>query len=95
MTQPLSPELQIACEIYHQNINKRPVWFTKLVEYFAGTFTREEVSHHLDTLTDWMIIEGGYGETVKGRAGYCFSIDLDHGGHMIPELYEKYWKDTR
>jgi hypothetical protein len=57
---------------------------------------RLEVSNALDTLSDWMIITGEYGETTKGRAGYCFCIDTKDGGdNRIEKLYEQHWKDAR
>jgi hypothetical protein len=89
----LSTELKVACEIYRYNLAKKPIWFTKLVEVFDGVISKQDISHALDTCTDWMIIHGHYDNLENGRAGYVYEIDLNSGGHGIPDLYEKYWKN--
>jgi predicted transcriptional regulator len=81
----------VACEIYYYNQLKEPIWFTKLVKSLERHMDKTAVSCALDTLTDWMIIYGEYGETENGRAGYLWFVDND----AIKELYEKYWRDAR
>ena len=97
MTQSkLSHELKVACEIWHYNELKEPIWFSKLVESLSRHMDKIVVSRSIDTLTDWMIVYGEYGETEKGRAGYCLYIDTHDGGdYRIRDLYEKYWKAER
>ena len=92
----LSKELKVACEIWHYNTLKKPIWFTRLVESLAWCMTKNEVSASLDTLTDWLVIYGEYGATDKGRAGYNYHIDTkDDGDFRVRDLYERYWKDVR
>jgi len=43
----LSIDLIIACEIYHNNTNGQPVWFTRLCEVFEGLISKNDVNHHL------------------------------------------------
>lgn len=88
---PLSSELKVACEIYRMNIEKKPVWYGKLVELLDGTVNKETVSQALDTLSDWLIVRGHYGPLGDGRAGYLWEIEPD-SVHVIRPLYEKYWK---
>ena len=93
-TKPVSSELFVAMMIYHiTEIKKEPVWFSKLVDSLQDYMTKNIVSESLDTLTDWIIIDGEYGPTDKGRAGYLYHIDTkDDGDFRIKELYDKYWK---
>ena len=49
------------------------------------------VSNALDTLTDWGIIDGEYGETENGRAGYLYRIDMERHG-TIKALFEELWQ---
>jgi hypothetical protein len=96
MTQHLSSELKVACEIWHYNQLNEPIHFTKLVESMAKYMDKQTVSHALDTLCDWMIIYGEYGPTEKGRAGRVWYVDTHDGGdYRIRDLYEKYWKVER
>lgn len=93
---PLSSELKVACEIWHYNVLKQPIWFSKLVSSLAWCVDKNTVSESLDTLTDWVIIYGEYGATEKGRAGYNYYVDThDSGDSRIRDLYEKYWRDVR
>lgn len=90
----LSSDLQVACEIYHLTQNGGRAWFSKLVETLEGTLDKHQISRAIDTLTDWMIIYGEYGETTKGRASYCYFIDKV-AKRKIKELYETYWIDDK
>lgn len=95
-TSRLSTELKVACEIWHYNQLKEPIWFTKLVESLSCCMSKIEVSRSLDVLQDWLIIAGEYAETEKGHAGYCWYVDTHDGGDFrIRDLYEKYWKGER
>ncbi len=87
----IANELKVACEIYYHNINNIPIWYSKLVEEFDGYLSKDIISHSLDTLTDWGIAYGEYGETENGRAGYRWYIDKD-SMWVIEDLYEKYYK---
>jgi len=85
----LSTDLIVACEIYRMTVvNGERVWFTKLVETLKDKMSKNVVSHAMDTLCDWMLIYGEYGETENGRAGRLFLIDDDHK-HRIKDLYDK------
>ena len=92
-TQPVSSELFVAMMIYHvTDIKKERVWFSKLVELVKDYMDKITVSHSINTLCDWMIIYGEYGETEKGRAGRLWFIETHDGGdYTIKELYDKYW----
>lgn len=87
----LSSELKVACQIYQFNLQKEPVWFGKLVDSLKDVMPKNMVSAAVDTLTDWMIVEGHYGATEKGRAGYLFQVSDSHC-HRIRALYEEHWK---
>ena len=63
----LSKELIVACEIYHFNFHLERIWFTKLCDFLKTRMSTNDISESLDTLSDWMIVEGNYGETEKGR----------------------------
>ena len=90
----LSPDLKVACEIWHyQSIGER-VWFTKLVESLSWCMDKDTISNSLDTLTDWCVVYGGYGETHDGRSGWLLFIDTQNN-HIIKELYETCWKHER
>lgn len=96
MTQKLSTELKVACEIWHYNQLKEPIWLTKLVESLSWCMSKIEVYRALDTLSDWLIIYNEPGVTYKGHAGYCWYVDTHDGGDFrIRDLYEKYWKGER
>ena len=43
--------------IYHFNQNKYPIWFGKLVESLNGEISKNTISHAIDTLFDWGIIQ--------------------------------------
>lgn len=73
-----SPDLQVAFKILEYNRKKEPVWTSKLYDIFKDTLTKNQISNCLDILTDWDIIYGEYGETEKGRAGYCYYINPSH-----------------
>jgi hypothetical protein len=96
MVDHLSDDLKVACEIWHYHTIGERVWFTKLVSSLAWCMDKKTVSDSMDTLCDWGIMYGEYGETEKGRAGRLFLIDThDDGDFRIRDLYEKYWKQER
>ena len=88
----LSNDLKVACEIYKENLSRRPVWFSKLVETLDGVISRYEVSHAIDTLTDWGIIEGHYDSLGNGWSGYVYEIS-DSAQDTIKKLYETHYID--
>ena len=59
----------------------------QLVESLKDKMGKFAVSNALDTLTDWGIIDGEYGETENGRAGYLYRIDMERHGDHIKALY--------
>jgi hypothetical protein len=94
LTHPVSSELFVAMMIYHiTEIKKERVWFTKLIDLLSVYMDEHKVSGALDTLTDWVIIDGEYGMTENGRAGYLYYIDTHDGGDFrIKKLYDEFWK---
>lgn len=91
---PLSKELIVACEIYHFNFHREHIWLSKLCESLKVHMDAKDVSASLDTLFDWIIIQGHCGETEKGRAGYLLEICEDEK-EIIKMLYERYWAGVR
>jgi|WetSurMetagenome_2_1015567.scaffolds.fasta_scaffold27392_2 hypothetical protein len=92
-TKPVSSELFVAMMIYHTtDVIKERVWFSRLVDLLKEYMDKNRVSEALDTLTDWLIIDGEYGATGDGRAGYILYIDTHDGGDdRIKQLHDKYW----
>jgi len=90
----LSKELIVACEIYHFNFHLERIWFTKLCDSLKTHMSTNDISESLDTLSDWMIVEGNYGETEKGRAGYLYRV-CENETNRIKYLYETYWMEVR
>jgi hypothetical protein len=74
----LSVDLDLACDIYSLEAAGKRIWYTKLVQRHEGKYTKQEISRALDTLFDWGIVFGEYGETEKGRGGRLLLIDDDH-----------------
>lgn len=74
----LAQEFEIACDIYSLQAAGKRIWERKLVDQWAGTYTREQVGRAVLTLFDWGIIGGEYGETTPGRVGRLLLIDDDH-----------------
>ena len=50
----LSYDLNVACKIYEFHLKGEKVWFSKLVESFAGILTKNEVAHCICTLEEWI-----------------------------------------
>ena len=84
MGQLISNDLLVAIQIYR---TQPKCWFGKLAEDLSKTMDKHMVSHCLDTLFDWMIVFGEYGETSKGRGGRLLFID-ENAEPMIKELDE-------
>jgi hypothetical protein len=90
-TAPVSSELFVAMMIYHLTmVCKEKVWYTKLVASLNEYMPKQRVSEAIDTLTDWLIITGEYGETENRRAGWLISITI-HDCNKIKQLYDQYW----
>ena len=85
----LSPELQVACEIYKAELNKESIWQQKLISNFEGQIDEDKVKEAINTLFDWGILSAEYGETINGKAGrlYLISNSLKP---TIKSLYESY-----
>lgn len=78
----LSNELKVGMVIYRMDIMGMRPYFSCLVKVLDGIMEKNVVSQALDTLEDWIMIKGEYGETYGGRAGYIYTPDyLD----MAPE----------
>lgn len=91
---PVDKYLFTAMMIYHiTEVERKPVWFGKLVESLQDYMSKIDVSASLDTLMDWFIIKGEYGPTGDGRASYLYFIDTwDGGDFRIKKLHDKYWE---
>ena len=70
-------EFLVAVLIYRCNQRNEPIWYGKIVELLKDKLGKNEISHAMDTLADWMIAYGKYGPTENGRVGYCWYIDDD------------------
>jgi len=90
---PVDKYLFTAMMIYHiTEIKKESIWFTKLVDLLKDYMDKNDVSNSLDTLTDWMVVDGKYGPTENGHVGYLYYIDTKDGGDFtIKKLYDIYW----
>lgn len=86
----LCNEFKVACEIYRANVSNTPIWFTKVVEIFQGKIDKHDISSALDTLIDWMIIEGHYDSIGNGRSSYVYKISPEHIDR-IKEIYENFY----
>lgn len=84
MGQLISNDLLVAIQIYR---TQPKCWFSKLAEDLSKTMDKHMVSRCLDTLFDWMIVYGEYGETFAGRGGRLLFID-ENAEPMIKELDE-------
>ena len=90
---PLSSEFKVACEIWKAQLNKEPIWYSKIVERLDGKLSKNTISNAIDTLFDWGIVKAEYGPIdSSGRAGRLFQISNEHKGR-INDLYEHYWKN--
>jgi hypothetical protein len=90
---PMDKPLFVAMAIYHlTEVNKEPAHISRIVEFVKDYLTKEDVSHAMDTLDDWIIIYGEYGSIGGGRAGRLHFIETHDGGDFrIKELHDKYW----
>ena len=63
------------------------IWFSKLVKSFneVPEISRETVAISLNTLEDWFIVKGGYGETSSGHAGMLYYL-TEEGKEKIKEV---------
>lgn len=94
MGEILSNEFIVASEIRHANKNDEKIWFSKLVEILKQVMARGTVAKSLDTLFDWNIVKGEYGETTPGYAGRLLKI-TNESKDKIDDIYEAYWKPYR
>lgn len=91
----ISNDLKLICEIYHYDIVlRKPIHFTLMVENLAWIMSKYEVSHALDTLTDYMLVFHEAGSLGNGRAGFMWHL-YEYHMDTTKDLYEKYWKDYR
>lgn len=89
----LSPEFKVAAEIYEYNEKKEKVWFNKLVKSLQskGGPSKATVAESLNSLFDWGIVKGEYGETEGGRAGRLLFI-TNESKDIIRDIDRKFWK---
>lgn len=88
VTKKLDVPLTVAVKIYEvTEVKKEPIWFTKLCEKLPN-IKEHAILMAINTLSDWGIIKGQYGETKKGHAGRLYFVSSENM-KMIRELYEE------
>lgn len=70
----LGASFQVAIEIRGMNREGLPATIPVLVERLAPLMSTAVAHSALDTLEDYGIIEGHYGPTGNGWAGYCYAV---------------------
>lgn len=94
MGEVLSKEFIVASEIRHANRNNERIWFSKLVDILKPIMSKVTVAKSIDTLFDWNIVKGEYGETTSGHAGRLLKITNESKDKMNA-VYEEYWAPYR
>ena len=94
MGEVLSKEFIVASEIRHANRNNEKIWFSKLVDILKPIMSKVTVAKSIDTLFDWNIVKGEYGETTSGHAGRLLKITNESKDKMNA-VYEEYWAPYR
>ena len=94
MSEVLSREFIVASEIQHANINNEKIWFSKLVDILKPIMSKVTVAKSIDTLFDWNIVKGEYGETTPGHAGRLLKI-TNESKNKMNSIYEEYWAPYR
>jgi len=94
---PLSTEFMVACEIIKLRESDEKAWFSKLVETMDKKsadkrLSKATISRALNSLFDWGIVKGEYGETSPGRGGRLLLIS-NEAEKLVFDLYTRYWKD--
>lgn len=70
----ISASFRLAIEIRQMNLEGPPATIPVLVERLAPLMSTAVAHSALDTLEDYGIIEGHYGPTGNGWAGYCYAV---------------------
>lgn len=78
--------LTVATSIFEHNIHNKPIWFSELCKVLP--LEKHEISHALDTLSDWMIVYHEPGDIGEGRGGYRYYI-YDDCYRTIGDIYLK------
>lgn len=94
MGEALSKEFIVASEIFHANKMNEKIWFSKLVDKLKPIMSKVTVSKSIDTLFDWNIVKGEYGETTPGHSGRLLKITNESKDRMTT-VYEEYWAPYR
>ena len=94
MGEALSKEFIVASEIRHANRNNEKIWFSKLVDILKPIMSKVTVAKSIDTLFDWNIVKGEYGETTPGHAGRLLKVTNESKDKMNV-VYEEYWAPYR
>lgn len=89
----ICPSIIVIMEVYQLEKKGEKIWFSKLVESLEGVINKDDVSRGLNTASDWLLIEGSYGEIRSGISGYLLSTSLDFKT-TIQELYDKFYTEV-
>jgi predicted transcriptional regulator len=94
---PLSTEFMVACEIIKLRESGQKAWFSKLVETMdkkpaEKRLSKATISRAINSLFDWGIVKGEYGETSPGRGGRLLLIS-NEAEKLVFDLYSRYWKE--
>jgi len=73
----LSASFRLAIEIRQMNKEGTPATTPGLIERLAPLMSKAVTRVALITLEDYGIIEGHYGPTGDGGAGYCYTVTED------------------
>lgn len=55
-------------------LKTQPTWFRRMKEELNSVLSDNQISHSIDTLMDWGIVEMFYGETSDNKCGNLFRI---------------------
>ena len=80
--QMVSTDLQVLAYVQECNDKSIPVWFSKVVEYFAGQISKTDISKSQDRLYDMGIIDCKYSKTDDSRWANCWYVSSEADGFI-------------
>ena len=83
--QILSDDLKVAIHIYKSN----EIGFSKLVDDLKSIISKNQISHSIDTLSDWGVVKGHYGKVRSGVYGRLFTV-TDFAKPIIQQLIDQH-----
>ncbi len=89
----LSEEFEVACAVYRATEveDNSSIGLTELTKRLP-TISKADIGMHLLRLRQHEIVKGQYGALPGGRAGMCYSIDIERNGGMVQEVYQKFYR---